>query len=205
MDIKGAGKWALLSVVYLILALAFLWGRWEFAYAIPYILGFASVAIVLSSDEPELIAAMCAALIGLTSVAISEPISGLLASSAAWISGVLFAILLLNEFGVFKEYSPYSTKTAKYLVLVSFLAWFFWALNYFISRIIYWPTPTAGLPFETVLNHGGIMLLALNEALALLGIKYKNQEVVSVIFALIAILGAFLLVTQLGWGLHLLP
>ncbi len=203
-DIRGAGKWAMLSAVYLILALWFLWGRWELSYAIPYVLGFAAIAIVLSAedDEPGLIASLCAALIGLASVAISEPIGGLQSSSAAWISGVLFVGLLLNEFKVVEVGGH--QKVARYLLLVSFLAWFFWALNYFISRLVYWSGLT-GLPLETVLNHGGIMLLALNEALALLGIEYKNQNVVSVVFALVAILGAFLLVSQLGWGLHLLP
>jgi len=213
-DIWGAGKWLLLGVVYCVLTLVYLQGRWELYFAIPYTLGFLSVAIVLSEQKEQSewkvnpVTALCATLIGLLSVYVSGYAShDGVSQTVAYTCICLFAILIAIETELLKFGKPSSS--AKYLVILAFAAWAVWAFDYFRLRMV-WQT---GIPFETALNHGGIMLLAANEALKLLGIKYgvqkpgtsSLQDKLSVIFALAAVLGAFLLVAELGWGLGLIP
>ncbi|MGB9774729.1 MAG: hypothetical protein ACPL4I_12040 [Bacteroidota bacterium] len=205
-DIRGAGKWALLAVVYALLAFAYLQGRWEIWYAVPYILGFASVAFVLTEEKPKLVTSLCAALIGVLSVVASGysstgalgPGQIVQTQSIAVITVVLFAVLLVSEFG-FIDIGGKSSAT-RYLVLAAFLAWAIWAFDYFRLRMLY----GLPIPLETVLNHGSIMLLGVNEALKMVGVKYEYQDELSVLFALAACLGAVLLVASLGWGLGLL-
>ena len=213
-DIWGAGKWLLLGVVYFVLTLVYLQGRWELYFAIPYTLGFLSVAIVLSEQKEQSewkvnpVTALCATLIGLLSVYVSGYASHDGASqTVAYISIVIFIVLLGSEFTeIFSEFDKESSLT-KYLLLIALVAWAFWAFDYFRLRMVW------QIPFETALNHGGIMLLAANESLKLLGIKYgiqkegipSLQDKLSVVFVLVTVLGAFLLVEGLGWGLGLIP
>jgi len=196
MDIRGAGKWALLVAAYLLLNVIYLSGRWEFWYAIPYIVGFASIAIASSERKPKFIQGLCAALIGLLSVAVSNGF--IEAGLIVIVSVALFMVLLLNETGLLRfKTSPISPNL---LLLLAVFSWALFSITYFGIRL----TRGMPLPVGTILNHGAIILLSLNECLRLLNVKYEYQDMIGVASALLACLGAYLLVAELGWGLSVL-
>jgi hypothetical protein len=121
-------------------------------------------------------------------------------ASGAVLSVVLFLCVLLNEMG-YLEWGG-QTSYAKYATMVSFAVWFIWPLLYFYQRWVH----VAPITLETVLYHGGIMLLSALDFITFVGaVKFKEYHTLRVLFALMAILGAVLLTTVLGWGLTLAP
>ena len=197
LDFKGAGKWTLLAATYFLLSLGFLFGRWEFYYGMLYAVAFASIAIVLSDPKPRLIESLCAAAAGVLSVIASgyanvEAVQGMLV-----LDFILFAFMFMDDQMMLTKPS----RNLKYLAVAAMLAMGFWAFDYFRLRL----TSGAPLPLATILNHGGVMLLSLNEALKMAGAKYEYQEEVSVVSVAAAIIGAILLVVVEGWGLAIMP
>jgi len=175
--------------------------RWEFTYGLVYGLGFLAVGIMLSSEKGGLVGGVCAGLIGLFAVLMEASAGGFLAgASGAVLSVVLFLCVLLNEMG-YLEWGE-QTSYAKYATLVSFAAWFIWPLLYFYQRWIH----ASPIGLETILYHGGIMLLAGLDFFTFVGaVKFKEYHTVRALFALMAIFGAVLVTMVLGWGLTLAP
>ncbi|MEM3622813.1 MAG: hypothetical protein QXR76_03465 [Candidatus Bathyarchaeia archaeon] len=202
-NIKNLGTvWLWLGIAVLLLDFVAVGvSRWEFSYGLMYGLGFLAVGVMLSSEKGGLIGGVCAGLIGLFAVLV-EASGGtfLAATSGAVLSVVLFFLVVANETG----YIEWGGKTeyAKYATLMAFAVWFIWPLTYFYNRWLY-STPVT---FETILYHGGIMLLAGLDLLTFIGaVKFKEYHTVRALFALMAVFGAVLLTTVLGWGLTLKP
>ena len=194
--------WIWLGIVTLLLNFAVVGiTSWAFCWGLPLSLGFLAVGMILSSEKGGLLAGVCAGLIGLLAV-LMDATGGqfLAATSTAVFSVILFALVLLNEFGYVElgGKSPY----AKYATLVALAAWFLWPLIYFYQRVMH----AMPLPMETLLYHGGLMLLAGLDFITFLGlIKFKQYHALRAVFAVGAILGAVLLTVVLGWGLTLAP
>jgi hypothetical protein len=202
MDYKNLGTvWLWLGIVVLMLNFVFVGATgWAFAYGLVYGLGFLAVGIMLSSDKGMLIGGVCAGLIGLSAVLMSSGTEFLSPWSTAILSVILFAVVVASEMG-YLEWGGKS-EYAKYATLVAFAAWMLWPLNYFYLRV----TNAMPLPMETLLYHGGIMLLAGLDFITFLGlIKFKQYHMLRMLFAVAAILGAVLLTMVLGWGLALAP
>jgi len=203
-DIRGAGKWSLLAVVYALLTAGYLINKWEMWYAIPYILGFASVALVLGSEKIRPLSAILAAMVGVFSMIESGYISSFL---PVQISGVEpIAILCLVCFvgilaveGMGWGGSP--SDKARFIVLAVLIPWFVWSFEWFRLRIV----TNSPMPIEAILQHGSIMLLSLFESVKMVGVKNKYLDPLNIILVLLGCLGAFMTVAVLGWGLGLLP
>jgi len=194
--------WLWLGLVVLLLDIfAVGMARWEFTYGLVYALGFLAVGIMLSSDRGGVIGGVCAGLIGLFAVLMEASAGGFLAgASGAVLSFVLFLAVLLNEMG-YLEWGG-QTSYAKYATLIAFAAWFTWTLLYFYQHWVH----ALPIGLETILYHGGIMLLAALDLATFAGaVKFKEYHTVRLLFALMAIFGAVLLTTVLGWGLTLAP
>jgi len=194
--------WLWLGIVVLLLdVLAVGVARWEFSYGLVYGLGFLAVGLMLSSEKGGVLGGICAGLIGLFAVLMEATWGGpSAAASNAVFSFVLFLIVLLNEMGYLNWGGQ--TSYAKYATMVSFAAWFVWPLLYFYQRWAH----ALPVPLETMLYHGGIMLLAGLDLITFAGsIKFNGYHELRVLFALMAIVGAVLLTTVLGWGLTLVP
>lgn len=202
-NIKNLGTvWLWLGMVTLALNLAVVGiNRWEFSYGLVYTLGFLAVGIMLSSEKSGLLSGICAAFIGIFSVLIQVTLADVnAATSYAILSVVLFIVVLLNEMG-YIEWGEKSTY-AKYATLVAFVAWFIYPFTYFWQRV------SLGLPLnlETIMFHGGVMLLSGLDFLTFAGtIKFKEYYTIRALLVCITILGAVLLTAVLGWGLTLTP
>ena len=173
--------------------------RWEFPYGLVYALGAIGVGLVMNSDKPSLLGAVCAAINGALAAWIQiELTSYAVAQTYAVISVFLLIFVILSEL----EYLTIGgkTKSAKYIVMVALLAWFLFPAIYFLQRL----RLNMPLPAETILYHGGIMLLAFVDFLAMLGlVSFKQTNTIRWILACIAMIGAILLTAVLGWGLRL--
>jgi hypothetical protein len=188
-------------VVLLLDVLAVGVARWEFSYGLVYGLGFLAVGLMLSSEKGGVLGGICAGLIGLLVVLMQASATSFLAGvPSVVLSFILFLAVLLDEMG-FLGWGG-QTSYAKYATMVSFAAWFIWPLLYFYQR---WALALP-VPLETILYHGGIMLLAGLDLITFVGsIKFEWYHELRAFFALMAIVGAVLLTTVLGWGLTLQP
>lgn len=185
--------------------------RWEFAYGLTYALGFMAIGLVLShtdkqGDEATVLGSIFAALIGALAVLV-EMTGGtfLAAASGAVISSILFVAVLIFEAGIFGKWGRQSS--VKYVTLGAILLWFLWPLPYFWMRYSTYHLP---IPTETILYHGGIMLLAFIDLITVAGlVKFDKEDNVRsglrALFFAVAIIGALLTVGVLGWGLTLAP
>lgn len=200
-NIKNLGTvWLWLGIITLILNFAFVGvSRWEFPYGVVYSLGFLAVGIILSSKEAGLISAVCASLIGVFAFLIQATLAYYtIAIAYAVISVILFLLVLILSYFEWGEQASY----AKYATLAACTMWLLYPLTYFYQRL----TLHMLLPYETIMFHGGIMLLAGVELFTFLGaVKFKGYSTVRTGLAGIAILGAVLLTAVLGWGLLLAP
>jgi len=206
-NIKNLGTvWLWLGIAVLVLNFAVVGvANSAFWYGLVYGLGFLAVGIVLSAKASAL-AAVCAGLIGLIAVFNDATLSQYIAiPPTAIFSVVLFALVLASEFG----YVGWGGKSesAKYATLAAFAAWFLWPLIYFYQRWTLGPAyygVTNQLPLETLLYHGGIMLLAGLDFITVLGaVKFKQYHTLRAVFVALAILGAVLVTMELGWSLTL--
>lgn len=204
-----AFPWAVLGVVYLLLNFLVVGAdRWEFPYGIIYALGFLSIAIVLNSSRPGFIAAICATITALLGVFISTLslfVPG--ASIDAWLNGLMmlngmfFIVAVLNELGYLEI--GVNRPANKYYIMAPLAGWFLWGLMYFYARF----TSGSTLNIPTILNHAGIMLLALFTMLRLTGgggIRKSTMHNVVLALTAISVLGAFIMTAVLGWGLQLI-
>ena len=191
--------WLWLGVITLLLNIGVVGvERWEFAYGLLYSLGFLAVGLVLSKEEPGLLASIFAAIIGVVAVWVQlEPAGSAEASTYGIVSALLFFMFLVSEAVKIGGSASY----ARYAVLAALLAWFLFPASYFYQRI----TLGMELPAATILYHGGIMLLALLDFITFLGaVDFEQRENLRLLFAFLAIIGAFLLTAVLGWGLQLI-
>jgi hypothetical protein len=169
---------------------------WMFWYGLVYSLGFLGVGIILSSKKTSSIAAVSAVIIGLTATALSS--AWIVSSLATALTVILFLVLLANEIGLL-EWGGKSEYT-KYATLAVFGAWFLWPLLYFYQR---WQLGMP-LPGQTIMYHGGVMLLAGVDFVTFLqASKMKNVALLRLLLVAVAIIGAVLLTVVLGWGLSL--
>jgi hypothetical protein len=194
--------WLWLGIVVLLLdVLAVGVARWEFPYGLVYGLGFLAVGVMLSSEKGGVLGGICAGLIGLFAVWNDATLSGFIGLPfVPALSAVLFIGVLASETGYLKWGEK--TSYAKYATLVALAAWFVWPLIYFYQRWVHaWP-----ITLETMMYHGGLMLLAGLDLITFVGsIKFEWYHELRLFFALMAIVGAVLLTTVLGWGLTLQP
>ena len=202
IDTKGASlPWLLLGLAYLLINLfAIGSSRPEFPYGIAYAVGFISVAIVLSAKTAVgyLSGLMCA-IIGMFTIFVSMS-AGIQTWNLMWIVVVFFAFQLANEYEII-EWKKRAVG-AKYLGVVAMIGWFAFALQYFWNRLSM-PDWMLLLPAVTILNHGGLMFMALNEASAMF-IHHKSANTLRWIALLVIVIGALGLLS-IGWGLYLYP
>jgi len=201
IDIEKEGTlWLILGAMLLILDIVVVGlNRWEFPYGLVYAIGAIGVGLVMNSDRPSLLAAVCAAVNGALAAWIQVELTYYtVAQTYAVISVFLLLFVVLSEAGYLIVGGK--TGSAKYIVMVALLAWFLFPATYFLQRIrLGMPLPT-----ETILYHGGIMLLAFVDFLAMLGVtSFKETKTLRWILAFLAIIGAILLTAVLGWGLRL--
>ena len=177
-----------------------------FWYGLVYGLGFLAVGLVLSAGKGGVLGGVCAGLIGLIAVFNDATLSQYIAvPPTAIFSVILFALVLANELGYVGWGGNH--EYAKYATLSAFAAWFLWPLIYFYQRWTLGPAyygVTNQLPLETLLYHGGIMLLAGLDFITVLGaVKFKQYHTLRAVFVALAILGAVLVTMELGWPLTL--
>jgi len=197
---KEGTIWLLLGTMLFLLDIIVVgFSRWEFPYGLVYALGAIGVGLVMNSDKPSLLGAVCAAINGALAAWIQIELTSF---ATAQIYAIISVFLLLFVILCELEYLAIGgkTKSAKYIVMVALLAWFLFPATYFLQRIrLGMPLPT-----ETILYHGGIMLLAFVDFLAMLGVtSFKETKALRWILAFLAIIGAILLTAVLGWGLQL--
>ncbi|RLI43681.1 hypothetical protein DRO59_00320 [Candidatus Bathyarchaeota archaeon] len=191
--------WLWLGIVTLLLNIGVVGVEsWTFAYGLLYSLGFLAVGLVLSKEEPGLLASTFAAIIGVLAVWVQLGLAGQAeASTIGTVSVLMFLVFLACEMVEVGGRAPY----ARYAVLAALLAWFLFPASYFYQRI----TLGMPLPAATILYHGGIMLLALLDFITFLGaVDFEQRENLRLLFAFLAIIGAFWLTAVLGWGLQLI-
>lgn len=199
-DWKSTGTfWLWLGIIAFLLNLFWIGAsRFEFPYGLTYALGFIAIGIVLShtdkgKDEATIFGSFAAMLIGIIAVLVEV----LGAMSSAVLSVLLFIVVLAAEFGHLGKRLP----QAKYATIAVFGAWFIWPVMYFYGRFV----GALPLNLNTVMYHGGIMLLALIDAITFLGAwKFKYRDESRLLFFAIAALGMLLTVAVLGWGLQLI-
>lgn len=195
-NVNGAAfPWTLLAVIYLLIDV-FVIGPsdWTFPFGILYAFGFIAVSIVLAAKKVGFLAGLMAALI--PGFAVFASLGQFDAYIGMGVSIFALVLLLFNEY----EWIEWKGKTvaAKYLVFAAFLFWIIWAVSYFAARILWgWE-----LPLATVLNHGGLFLLALDGILRLGGVVKENQWLKWIGLGA-SIVGALWLTVALGWGLQL--
>ncbi|MCJ7424728.1 hypothetical protein MUP01_10750 [Candidatus Bathyarchaeota archaeon] len=174
---------------------------WAFWYGLTYSLGWIGLGIVLSVAKPRVLGAVCAALGGALAVVLSlQALAFITSQMAAGLSVVLFAGVILSESNMLKFGGCRSE--AKYVTLLAFGSSALFGLLYFYNRL------TSGLPlnYETVMYHGGIMLLAGFDFVTVLGaVKFGASSKIRLVLAVAAIFGAVLVTGVLGWGLTLTP
>jgi len=196
---KPGTLWIILGVItFLLNLIAVGIERWEFPYGMVYALGFLAVGLTLNIAEPSLITALSSTIIGMLATWIQISLAYYTeAQTYAAISMALLFIAILGEL-----FSLIRTPTAKYAAIASLLSWFLFPATYFYQRI----TLNMPLPIETILYHGGVMLLSLIDAIALMGaLKFEQTKEIRLITAIAAIIGATLLTVVLGWGLQIYP
>jgi hypothetical protein len=205
LDWKSTGTfWLWLGIIELLLDSFWIGpSRFEFPYGLTYGFGFIAIGIVLShtdrgKDEATVFGSLAAVLIGLIAVLVDATSgSGFLgAVTGAVLSTFLFFVVLAAELGHLGKRLP----QAKYATIAVFIAWFFWPVMYFYGRLMY----AFPLNLETTMYHGGIMILALIDAITFLGAwKFKQRDTLRALFFTVAVIGVLLTVGWLGWGLGL--
>jgi len=175
--------------------------RWEFWYGLTYCLGWIGLGVVLSVGKPGLLGAVCAALGGVLAVVLNlQALSFITSQMTTGLSVVLFAGVVLSESDVLKFGGR--RPEAKYLTLLAFGSSALFGLLYFYNFL------TLGLPltYQTVMYHGGIMMLAGFDFVTVLGaVKFGASSKIRLLLAAVTIFGAVLLTGVLGWGLTLTP
>lgn len=185
--------WLVLGAVYILLSV-FITGmaRWEFSYGILYSLSFLSIAFLLASQKPSLLAGLMTAVAG--TIVVFVQMSQVAIYPGLILTIIAFVVLLANEFGVLKWKA---NRDVKYLSFVPFFLMLAYACYYFYGRI----TLSMPLPPATLLSHGGIAVLALDGILRMSGASKKQW--LTWIGLLATLIGAVWLTLGLGWGLQL--
>jgi len=200
-DVENQGSiWIWIGIAAILINLVFVGtSRWEFAYGVIYAFGFLTLGLALSMEDKGMIASASAAIIALLAFILQvTSISIETVKIYAVVSGFLFAAALYVAFlkqDITEDYADYTLTAALAL-------WVLYALAYFANRLMRgW-----ALPLETVLFHGGILLLASMDLLDVgLDVDMKSYNVARLAFGAIAIIGMLLVTATLGWGLTLLP
>lgn len=193
-------QWIILCIVYLISNILVQgYGHLAFTYTMVYTLAFLLIAITISKSVSKGKDAEIGTLFGIMTLFV-----GLLAvvTSMAWINpqtgmflAIVFTILaFLNEYGVVEsKYSPNN----KYCVLAALGGIFLFGLTYFLGRLGYlpggWPPSywVGPLPWYTIINHLGILLLAGADMVLLMGVgKWEKARTVRWLFFGLALIGA---------------
>lgn len=173
---------------------------WSVYYGLTYALGWLAIGIILSIAKPTVLGALCATFAGLFAVALNFSIlpAYVTQQMAFGATAVLFIAILLFESHTIKIGKQQGE--AKYLTFIALGTAALWGFLYLYNRIT--SGGTLPLNVQTVLYHGGIMLLAGFDVVTLLHTG-KSAWKIRLILAAIAILGALLVTWQLGWGLTL--
>lgn len=191
--------WLWFGSVLLLLSFLFRDPSW-FPNGILYALGALSVGLILSDEKPSIIASLLAVFTVLLAVPFQLPYDTLSITSAVVLAVIMFVGILLLEFEVLK-FGGYAG-FAKYATMGALSIWALWPALYFYTRF----TQDWAIPLETMLYHGGIMVLAGLDLVTLLGaLKFNRLKELRVLLVLVAIVGAVLLTGSLGWGLQLSP
>jgi len=155
-----------------------------FPYTMVYTLAFLLIAVTVSKSVERGKNAEIGTLFGIMTLFVGlltfVTSMGFITSQAGmWLAIVFTVIAFLNEFGVIESrYSPDN----KYCVLAALGGIFLFGLTYFLARLglmpagwplSYWVGP---LPWHTVINHLGIMMLAGLDMVLLLGIGDWKED-----------------------------
>ena len=189
-----AFPWLVLGLVYLAIDVLITGSaRFEFMYGLLYAISFVCIALVLGSQKPGLLSGLMVAVVGTLAVFVQMISFDMM--FAVGLALVALIVLLADIFGLIKWKS---TQGVQYLTFVPFFLTLAWTVYYFYGRF------TGGLPLipATILNHGGIALLAFDGILRVSGASKK--EWLTYIALVAAIFGALWLTAGMGWGLQLI-
>jgi hypothetical protein len=182
--------------------------NWTIYYGFAYSFGWLAVGFILSMKKPTIWGALCASFAGLFAVVLNlSALSFITDQLAAGATIVLFFVVLVIESGVMKIGKPEAD--SKYITMMALGASALWGIVYLYDRI----SGNGGLtpqnlPFQAIMYHGAIPLLAGLDVLTLLRTSgHKNIWKIRVTLAFVAIVGALLLTQGIGlnvpWGLTL--
>jgi hypothetical protein len=214
-DTKGpAVTWTLLAVIYALGNLYQFTARpFAFPYTMTYLLAFFMVAVIIAKAwSKEKIGSLFGVMAFFVAMLTWISSGGYIEPTACMYLAIVFAVIgLLNEYGVLE--TSYNINF-KYTLIGSLGAIFLFGLLYFLSRLgfvpigalpnlFYWTGP---LPWFTILNHIGIMAMALLDLLLIFGAgDWDDWRIYRVAALGLAIIGALMLLATPGWGLGILP
>jgi len=167
----------------------------DFPFGIVYAFSAFVVGAMLYLEKFNSWGMLLGAIVGCLPVIVST--GAIDASTGMWIAIVgLFVVWYLNHQESFGQY----VENAKYLALVPMVIWLVWALLYIQQRM----TDPTLLPFQTLIYHGAILIFAGWSILRFLDIiKDKDQAAkISMYLIIAALIGMFLVTSELGWGLQ---
>ena len=191
-----SGRAFILGLVYLVLTLGWLTGRWEWWYGVAYALSFMTVALVTASTTPGTITMLAAVANPFLSMYMS--LQGISPEFGCGIIAMLFIAALLNEKGIIEWRGR--QVGGWWVAALAYIAWFLFALSYFLARLQHgWP-----LNLETILNHGGLLVWSLMETINLMGKTNQQTYMLTLLSWAATIIGAIMLVLVAGWGLALI-
>jgi len=199
--------WFALFAIYLILNFVQGMSHVAFPYTMVYALAFLLMSIALSKGSGALgtlfgfMAFIVATLTWITSGGYITSQTGMM------LSFVFSGVALLNEYGIL-EYGG-RTVNSRYFLLGAFGGIFLFGLLYFLSRLGFIPVgfpPTfwvGELPWYTVLNHLGIMLLAGIDMILMLRGGWEKYQIYRWAFFAMTLVGA-LAIIWMNFGLAIL-
>lgn len=179
-----------------------------FTYTMVYALAFLLIGIAIqkvsSGKSMGVVFALMTLFLGiLTKITSAGYID---ANSGMWLGIVFFVLALLNEYGIIETKQKINSR---YCLIGALGGIFLFGLLYIVSRLGYFPVGptftywTGPLPMETLLNHGGITLLAGIDMLIIFGIsKWDKMKLWRWIFWGVAVIGA-LWMLSVNFGLTL--
>jgi hypothetical protein len=193
-----ARQWTVLFTVYLILNFVVQGlSHPAFAYTMVYTLAFLLIAITLAKTAAKEKITPLFAIMSLFVGMLTWVVSGayLPADAGMWLSIVFTLIAFASELGWLETRRSIDNK---YMIVGALGGMFLFGLLYFLSRLGIFPVwwgqlvwTTAPLPWYTVLNHLGIVLLAGTDMILMMGLgKWEQWDKYRWVFAGMVVLGA---------------